>query len=183
MKFQQKVLGFSGGLMITFGLGSLILGWQVWLTAVTQTTPNVGDDAPKINAAAGVPMWTGLVIIMCGLSNIIAAFDSKKKTPSLYALPFSVSVFFMNLVAIATAAICIGLLTWSLHDRYLDSEQTVDDNVAVVGLYSTLVVAHCLILIFALLAMSVDCCLSAVMSPIPEPVYGMTQPNGLSFMK
>ncbi|XP_071478254.1 uncharacterized protein [Diadema antillarum] len=179
MRFQQKVLGFSGGVMTTFGLGSLILGWQVWSTVVLASL----TDATEVNAAAGVAMWTGLVIIMCGISNIIAAFDSKKKTPSLYALPFSVSVFFMNLVAIATAAICIGLLTWSLHEQYLENEQTTDNGMAVVGLYSTLVVAHCLILIFALLAMSVDCCLSAVMQPpIPEPVYGLTKPNGLSFM-
>ncbi|XP_063957234.1 uncharacterized protein LOC129262849 [Lytechinus pictus] len=154
MRFRQKFLGFSGGAMAVLGLGLLILGKDTAYLA--QST------APVVNGAAGVPMWCGLVIILCGLANIVEAFDKPKKPGRYYyELPFSMTVFLANFLALAVSAVCMGLLSWSLYLRYL--EPAVTDNTrdqANVGLYSTIIVASCLIFIFALMAMFVDCCIN-----------------------
>ncbi|XP_071478252.1 uncharacterized protein [Diadema antillarum] len=149
MKFRQKFLGFTGGFMLTSAVLMVILGQD---TAYLQGLTGV-------NGAAGIPMWTGIVIMMCGLLNLVAAFDTPKKPRDLYLLPFSASVVFANLVALTAASICLGLLSWSLHDVYLDS--TIPPNTlseAVVGLYATVVILACLVFVFAVCALFVDCC-------------------------
>ncbi|XP_030850935.1 uncharacterized protein LOC115918934 [Strongylocentrotus purpuratus] len=160
MRFRQKFLGFSGGAMVALGLVLTILGKDTAYLNEGIAAPAAG--IPVVNGAAGVPMWTGILIIICGMANITEAFDGKKKRgPTPYELPFSMTVFVVNFLALAVTGICMGMLSWAIYSVYLQPTLVEDTRQqAVIGLYATIIVACCLIFIFALMAMFVDCCIN-----------------------
>ncbi|XP_072162992.1 uncharacterized protein [Diadema setosum] len=153
--FRQKFLGFTGGVMIAYGI---ILSIQ-------------GTFAPATfsHAAAGVPLWCGLLFVMTGCANLVQAFDRKRKH-RVDEMPFSFTVILCNFVALLVAALCIGFLTWGAWATLDDGVQVGEE--AAVELYTAVVIASIFILVLSMTAMFVDCCSLSFGPPAePRPSY------------
>ncbi|XP_041466570.1 uncharacterized protein LOC121417069 [Lytechinus variegatus] len=148
--FRQKFLGFTGVVMIAYGI---ILALQ-------------GNGAAlRFNhAAAAVPLWCGLLYVMIGCANLTQVFEKKKRSRD-DIMPFSFTVILCNFLGLIVAAICIGFVTWGAW-----SSITVTGALSVaqqenVELYTAIILANIFILFLALIAMFVDCCAGSIFGP------------------
>lgn len=152
---REKFLGFTGAVMIAFGI----------ILAIQGTT-----TAAFIHAAAGVPLWSGLLFVMTGCANLTQAFEKRRKQRD--DMPFSFTIIICNFIALLVASICIGFITWGSWS-YINENATYQQ--LPIELYSAVIVASVIIFFLSLIAMFVDCCCSLNIfgprSPSDRPMY------------
>lgn len=166
---RQKLFFFTGLVIALYGLALTIVG--LWSLNYT------------VHGASGASMWCGIVIIMCGVGNIIISLDSDEKD-SIGG--FSVGALVGNMIAMLMGILVIAFATWGSFDHleegieYAVTEPSID-------VYITVVLMGIFVMILSLIAMMFDCCCrgpSGLMGgpvpqqPQPYPYHGGAYPQG-----
>ncbi|XP_054757570.2 uncharacterized protein LOC129263696 [Lytechinus pictus] len=162
MGIRRQFIGFTGAVQILLTLVMFSMGSTLSDLSVVQNAVQ-GSSEDSINGMAiGVPLWGGILILMCGAGNIVEAFtarSTRKRSNDL--LPCSIGALCANMVAFMVSGVIIGLFAWSIYEVA---------STFVVAI-STVLVSASIIFIMSLLAMFVDCmtvCLTSGPAP-PRP--------------
>ncbi|XP_011679837.1 uncharacterized protein LOC577784 [Strongylocentrotus purpuratus] len=155
MGIRRQFIGFTGAVQVLLTLVMFAMGATLSDIAIVQgVVQGSADDSSIDSMAIGVPLWGGIVILMCGAGNIVEAFtarSSRKRKNDL--LPCSIGAFLANLIAFVVSGIIIGIFSWSIY------EVASTFIIAV----STVLLSASIIFLMSMLAMFVDCmtvCLS-----------------------
>ncbi|XP_030850970.1 uncharacterized protein LOC589127 [Strongylocentrotus purpuratus] len=171
--FRQKFLGFTGLVMIAYGIILAIQG--------------NGAAIRFGHAAAAVPLWCGLLFVLIGCANLTQVFEKKKKQQRERedTLPFSFTVVFCNFTAVMVACLCIGFVSWGAWAAITTTGTLIILQQDAVETYTAIILANVFILFLALIAMFVDCCSGSLFGPsapverqmMQQPMYYDYQPR------
>ncbi|XP_072014456.1 uncharacterized protein [Amphiura filiformis] len=137
---RQKMFFFVGLNIALYGLCLIVLGaWHL-------------DYTP--HGAAGVSMWCGIILIMCGVGDVIISIDCDDKD---YIGGFSIGAILANMIAVFVGIAVIGFSTWAAWDD-LDIGIIYGVTESAIEIYVTVVLLGAFSMILALVALMFDCC-------------------------
>ncbi|XP_072162991.1 uncharacterized protein [Diadema setosum] len=171
MGFRRSFIGFTGAVQILLTMAVFSL-----TTDAVLSVPAPAEE----NHASGIPLWGGLIILMCGAANLVSVLGGKKKKSKNSFLPISLSSFMANTVAFLTSSVVIGLFSWAMaEDVTANSSVGANHNIYVIS-FATVIAAMSIICILSLMALFADCftvCFSTPsLSQHPYPLDGYDMP-------
>ncbi|XP_038053335.1 uncharacterized protein LOC119725821 [Patiria miniata] len=167
---RSGMLVFTGAVDVFFGLAFILLG----------------KDSVLIfpHGAVGVPMWTGIGIVLIGIGNIISVLTASKKKRNTQFFDINCSSLVLNLVGLILAACLIGFYIWGAWSvleqgsltTNVPGSSTVTHEDAIL-IFTAVIIMAMLVFIISLMAMFMDCCSYALFTGGPGVGdYGSPRP-------